>query len=121
MEAQTVAKKPEHMETPPTCAICLDCILPHTHTKTVMPCGHVFHHRCATVWLKRNESCPTCRCDSPAGDGLTVLKEIGENVALHCNYWISLTTPLVVPLPSEPGKPPLFRCYVAQQSGQAAS
>jgi len=45
------------------CQICLDPFL--VGQKIAMPkiesCGHSFHQRCITPWLRRNNTCPCCR------------------------------------------------------------
>lgn len=41
------------------CVICLENI---NGNKTKLKCGHTFHKKCIKKWLKKNKTCPTCRC-----------------------------------------------------------
>ena len=45
------------------CAICLDYAVGATETDT-LPCGHTFHGKCISEWLKRSSTCPLCRARS---------------------------------------------------------
>ena len=40
------------------CPICIDKLCDNIMT---LPCGHLFHLSCATLWLKKSASCPMCR------------------------------------------------------------
>lgn len=43
-----------------TCTICTDLYEPSdTIVSTI--CGHCFHSRCLSPWLKRSSTCPACR------------------------------------------------------------
>ena len=46
-----------------TCAICLHSAVVATETDT-LPCGHTFHGKCISEWLKRSSTCPLCRARS---------------------------------------------------------
>ena len=41
------------------CAICLDMLL--GKTTSPIACDHLFHTSCIVEWLKRHNSCPSCR------------------------------------------------------------
>ena len=45
------------------CAICLDYAVGASETDT-LPCGHTFHGKCISEWLKRSSTCPLCRARS---------------------------------------------------------
>ena len=49
------------------CAVCLEPRLKQQQVLT-LPCGHVFHARCARRWLMSSEGCPTCRATVPRGE-----------------------------------------------------
>ncbi|KAK4103687.1 hypothetical protein N658DRAFT_505346 [Parathielavia hyrcaniae] len=52
-----------------TCAICTQSPLTLPWSRepsrdsdpSLLPCGHVFGHRCLQIWLKTNDTCPACR------------------------------------------------------------
>lgn len=56
---------------PTTCAICLDTLKSYGARRSLQ-CGHVFHVKCVTKWLKartkkgQGASCPLCRKSEPA-------------------------------------------------------
>ncbi|EHA8589631.1 hypothetical protein COCNU_scaffold011582G000030 [Cocos nucifera] len=45
---------------PVACVICLENMAVGTPAGR-LPCGHVFHPSCITVWLERSGTCPICR------------------------------------------------------------
>lgn len=95
-----------------SCAVCLDCVLP-SHVKTSLPCGHSYHYSCIASWLKRSETCPECRGESPTSDGLTVLCQDGI-LSTHCNNWISIETKYVSFNPDTQ----TYRAFVAPLAAQ---
>jgi len=49
----------------PCCPICMENIKTRCHC-TVLPCGHVYHKKCAQKWLTEKcerPTCPMCRAD----------------------------------------------------------
>ena len=49
----------------PCCPICMENIKTRCHC-TVLPCGHVYHKKCARKWLTEKcerPTCPMCRAD----------------------------------------------------------
>jgi hypothetical protein len=57
-EAAPIAAK-SVVNTTEECAICFDDL--KSATLLALPCGHVFHQRCASDWLSRHPFCPHCR------------------------------------------------------------
>ena len=57
-----------HMHSPvdtsvrPKCVICMERI---KKGGVELPCGHAFHKKCLTSWLKLRSTCPTCRHQLP--------------------------------------------------------
>ena len=55
---------------PTTCAICLDTLKKHGARRRLV-CGHVFHVKCVTKWIKARAkkgqpaACPLCRVKEP--------------------------------------------------------
>lgn len=45
-----------------TCSVCLSDYVPGEQLRS-LPCGHVFHRRCADCWLQRSSRCPLCMGD----------------------------------------------------------
>lgn len=45
-----------------TCQICQSEFEQTEHVR-VLPCHHVFHHKCVTAWMARELICPICRRD----------------------------------------------------------
>ena len=43
-----------------TCVICLSKIENLKKIKRT-PCGHIFHTKCISGWLRQKKSCPCCR------------------------------------------------------------
>lgn len=51
------------------CAICKDALVEDGETEAValrLPCKHVFHETCATMWLRQSSTCPVCRMNVAA-------------------------------------------------------
>eukprot|EP00441_Pelagodinium_beii_P013736 CAMPEP_0197663352 /NCGR_PEP_ID=MMETSP1338-20131121/57107_1 /TAXON_ID=43686 ORGANISM="Pelagodinium beii, Strain RCC1491" /NCGR_SAMPLE_ID=MMETSP1338 /ASSEMBLY_ACC=CAM_ASM_000754 /LENGTH=251 /DNA_ID=CAMNT_0043241671 /DNA_START=24 /DNA_END=779 /DNA_ORIENTATION=- len=44
------------------CVVCQESLIVGSKAKT-MPCGHLFHDDCLIEWVKKSNSCPTCRFD----------------------------------------------------------
>mmetsp|Transcript_167957 Transcript_167957/g.539448 ORF Transcript_167957/g.539448 Transcript_167957/m.539448 type:complete len:250 (-) Transcript_167957:40-789(-) len=44
------------------CVVCQEALPPGSKAKT-MPCGHKFHDDCLLSWVKKSNTCPTCRFD----------------------------------------------------------
>ena len=48
----------------PECSICLMEVNDGQDT-ILLPCGHMFHDKCVTQWLKIHNTCPLCRFELP--------------------------------------------------------
>ena len=48
----------------PECSICLMEVNEGQDT-ILLPCGHMFHDKCVTQWLKIHNTCPLCRFELP--------------------------------------------------------
>jgi hypothetical protein len=48
-----------NMDLVPECAICLDAMKSGDNV-SLLPCGHIFHTRCAFAWFHRRRVCPYC-------------------------------------------------------------
>lgn len=44
------------------CVVCQEMLPVGSKAKT-MPCGHKFHDECLVSWVKKSNTCPTCRFD----------------------------------------------------------
>ena len=55
-------KKNGNIFEPPFCCICLANI-DLKQKGILLPCGHLFHFKCAKIWLDKNCVCPMCRLD----------------------------------------------------------
>merc|ERR1719203_473166 len=44
------------------CVVCQE-EMPAGSKAKAMPCGHKFHDDCLLSWVKKSNSCPTCRFD----------------------------------------------------------
>jgi len=44
------------------CVVCQEAMPAGSKAKS-MPCGHKFHDECLLSWVKKSNSCPTCRFD----------------------------------------------------------
>lgn len=51
-----------------TCPVCTDAYEPGAVIVRLPACGHVFHERCALVWLTKHNTCPYCRAEMPTDD-----------------------------------------------------
>lgn len=47
-------------EEKPKCVICVDEMV-KGEKATILPCNHLFHGECVTIWLKQHNTCPVCR------------------------------------------------------------
>ncbi|KAM7210529.1 hypothetical protein V8F06_014085 [Rhypophila decipiens] len=47
-------------EDKPKCVICVDEMV-KGEKASVLPCSHLFHGECVTMWLKQHNTCPVCR------------------------------------------------------------
>lgn len=41
------------------CSICLDHLSSETENR-ILPCGHVFHHKCIYKWIEKHKKCCSC-------------------------------------------------------------
>jgi hypothetical protein len=48
------------LEEEPTCFVCQDQFL-QFEAALQLPCSHLFHQDCISLWLARHATCPTCR------------------------------------------------------------
>jgi len=48
----------------PECSICL-MVVNEGEDTILLPCGHMFHDKCVTQWLKIHNTCPLCRFELP--------------------------------------------------------
>ena len=48
----------------PKCTICLNEITEDMEV-ILLPCEHIFHSKCITLWLKIHNTCPLCRFELP--------------------------------------------------------
>ena len=61
MSEKYMKKNGDNFEAP-FCCICLANI--NLKEKSILlPCGHLFHFKCAKIWLEKNSVCPMCRLD----------------------------------------------------------
>ncbi|KAJ5718897.1 ubiquitin-protein ligase E3 [Penicillium malachiteum] len=44
----------------PTCSICTENVELNSSTLT-LPCEHIYHENCITIWLRLSSTCPLCR------------------------------------------------------------
>lgn len=44
----------------PKCVICVD-EMAKGEKASILPCNHLFHGDCVTLWLKQHNTCPVCR------------------------------------------------------------
>ncbi|KAK6141118.1 hypothetical protein DH2020_025138 [Rehmannia glutinosa] len=51
-----------------TCSICLEDFSCGTEGLISMPCSHVFHGDCITLWLRTSHYCPICRFEMPTNN-----------------------------------------------------
>ena len=49
------------------CSICIDDVN-EGEMAMFLPCGHWFHERCVTLWLKEHNTCPICRTPIESGN-----------------------------------------------------
>lgn len=54
----TISKK--HIERQIECIVCIDYFLVGDEAKR-LPCHHLYHEKCITLWLKEQAICPACR------------------------------------------------------------
>ena len=60
-----------NLDVRPATRECIICVEPFTIGQTVLQlpaCGHMFHEKCALVWLTQHNSCPYCRRELPTDD-----------------------------------------------------
>jgi len=56
-----------HSKEAHSCPVCTDSFEPGA-TIIRLSCGHVFHEFCATAWLTKHNTCPSCRKELPTDD-----------------------------------------------------
>ena len=50
----------QHVDNKSDCAFCLDQFITDSTVKQ-LPCQHIFHPNCLSLWLREQNSCPLCR------------------------------------------------------------
>ena len=50
-----------------SCPVCQEEYAPG-HIATRLPCRHVFHEHCISLWFKKHNTCPNCRFEMPTDD-----------------------------------------------------
>ena len=68
-----VKKKHVKLSKNETCVICLSSLDKINKIRRT-PCGHMFHTKCISTWLKKKSSCPYCRLN------LLKKKEVDLNI-----------------------------------------
>ena len=63
-----------------SCVVCLEDLKARTHARK-MPCKHLFHDDCLLDWLKKNNTCPTCRFALPKQEKIMHLFGAGDEAA----------------------------------------
>ncbi|KAE9463332.1 hypothetical protein C3L33_04758, partial [Rhododendron williamsianum] len=58
------------------CSICLEEFVVGSSVARLPVCSHVYHLRCVSQWLERNDACPLCRTVLPSSDSPYVRFEI---------------------------------------------
>jgi len=67
LEEKNIKKSEDGKLEYPSCTICCSNI--SLGEKCVLlPCGHMYHNDCIKPWLKKNNTCPTCRYELPTDD-----------------------------------------------------
>lgn len=63
------------------CAICCDSLAISQKILQIPPCGHIFHEKCALLWLTKHHTCPYCRYQLPTDDkdGNQVVRNRGDS------------------------------------------
>ncbi|XP_070046429.1 RING-H2 finger protein ATL39-like [Nicotiana tomentosiformis] len=51
----------EELATEHECAVCLSQIKSEELARVITGCNHVFHQKCADIWLSKHPICPVCR------------------------------------------------------------
>ncbi|KAF3620278.1 putative myb-like protein X-like [Capsicum annuum] len=46
-----------------------------------LPCDHIFHWKCILPWLKKTNTCPSCRFQLPSDDVLAEIQRLWEVLA----------------------------------------
>jgi hypothetical protein len=69
------------------CAVCNGRLFPRTRVGrnadayALTPCGHVFHRECAEQWVRRNQTCPTCRARVQNGRRIYLAEDTNKRSA----------------------------------------
>lgn len=57
-----------HSKEAHSCPVCTDSFEPGATIIRLPSCGHVSHEFCATTWLTKHNTCPSCRKELPTDD-----------------------------------------------------
>jgi hypothetical protein len=62
------------------CAICCESLQISQKILQIPSCGHIFHEKCALLWLTKHHTCPYCRYQLPTEDkdGNQVVRHVGD-------------------------------------------
>jgi hypothetical protein len=63
------------------CAICCESLQIAQKILQIPSCGHIFHEKCALLWLTKHHTCPYCRYQLPTEDkdGNQVVRHVGDS------------------------------------------
>eukprot|EP00835_Amoeboradix_gromovi_P003026 NODE_187_length_15673_cov_0.222743.p3 type:complete len:398 gc:universal NODE_187_length_15673_cov_0.222743:211-1404(+) len=46
-----------------SCSICYNSLIDNTDAVSLLQCNHIFHNKCISEWLEKENTCPLCRAE----------------------------------------------------------